>query len=78
MNGRHAGVATLLRSKKRQMIAVHCICHRLALANAQASNEISYLKKMEDHLFALWNYFHHSSVRSAELKQVQELMHLYW
>ena len=31
---------------------------------------------MEDHLFALWNYFHHSSVRSAELKQVQELMQI--
>ena len=36
MTGRHAGIATLLRSKNAQMIAVHCICHRLALASAQA------------------------------------------
>lgn len=77
MNGRHAGIATLLRSKNNQMIAVHCICYRLALATAQASNESSYLKKMEDHLFVLWNYFHHSSVRSAESKQVQELTQIF-
>lgn len=74
MTGRHAGVATLLRSKNVQMIAVHCICHRLALASAQASNEIKYLKQMKDHLFALWNYFHHSSVRMAGLKQIQQVM----
>ena len=74
MTGRHAGVAALLRSKNNQMIAVHCICHRLALASAQASNEVKYLKQMKDYLFALWNYFHHSSVRMAGLKQMQEVM----
>lgn len=58
MTGRHAGVATLLRSKNTQIIAVHCICHRLALASAQASNEAKYLKQMKDHLFALWTPFH--------------------
>ena len=29
---------------------------------------------MKDHLFALWNYFHHSSFRMAGLKQIQEVM----
>ena len=29
---------------------------------------------MKDHLFALRNYFHHSSVRKAGLKQIQEVM----
>ena len=71
MTGRHAGVATLLHSKNSQMIAVHCILgHRTSLKH------VSYIKKMKDYLFALWNYFHHSSVRSAGLKQVQELMQI--
>ena len=76
MTGRHAGVAALLRSKDNQMIAVHCICHQveLVLASAQASNEVKYPKQMKDHLFALWNYFHHSSIRMAGLKQMQEVM----
>ena len=68
MTGHHASVATLLHSKNTLMIAVHCICHRLALASAQASNEVKYLKQIKDHVFALWNYFHHSTGRMAGLK----------
>ena len=74
MMGTHAGVATLLRQRNTQRIAVHCICHRFALASAQASNEVKYLRQMKDHLFALWYYFCHSSVRMAGLKQIQEIM----
>ena len=70
----HAGIATLSRQRNTQMIAVHCICHQLALASAQTSNKVKYLQQMKDHLFALWNYFRHSSVRMAGLKQIQEIM----
>ena len=71
MTGRHAGVAALLRSKNTQMIAVHCICHRLALASAQASYEVKYPKQIKNHLFSLWNYFHHSSVRSRNVSETR-------
>ena len=62
MTGRHAGVAALLRSMNSQIISVHCICHRLALASGQASN---HLRQMKEYLLALWKYFHYSPVRSV-------------
>ena len=74
MTGCRGGVATLLRARNSKMISVHCICHRLALATGQASNQVPYLKQMKDHLLALWKYFHFSTVRSAQLKSIQEIM----
>ena len=74
MTGCRGGVATLLRRESSEMIAVHCICHRLALASGQASNQVKYLKQMKDHLLSLWKYFHFSTVRSALLKAIQNVM----
>ena len=48
MTGRHRGVAALLRAMNSQIISVHCVCHRLALATGQA------IKKMKEYLLALW------------------------
>ena len=59
------GVAALLRAMNSQIISVHCVCHRLALATGQASTAINYLKKMKEYLLALWKYFHYSPVRSS-------------
>ena len=70
MTGRHAGVAAM----NSQIISVHCICHRLALASGQASNQIKYLRQMKEYLLALWKYFHYSPVRSGHLKSIQEIM----
>ena len=54
MTGRHSGVAARLCELNAQIIPVHCICHRLALATGQASNEVPYLK---EYLLALWKCF---------------------
>ena len=59
------GVATLLKAIKAYILSVHCICHGLALASGQASNDVTYLKKIKEYLLALWKYFHYSPVRSA-------------
>ena len=72
--GCRTGVATQLSALNQQMISVHCICHRLALASGQASSDVQYLKKMKDCLLALWKFFHNSTVRSSRLKQVQAVM----
>ena len=74
MTGRHGGVATLLKSVNSYILSVHCICHRLALASGQVSNDIKYLRRMKEYLLALWKYFHYSPVRSAHLKSIQEVM----
>ena len=37
MIGRHGGVSALLQCKNPNLLSVHCICHRLALAVSQAA-----------------------------------------
>ena len=74
MMGCRSGVATQLNAHNRQMVSVHCLCHRLALASSQASSDVSYLKKFKEYLLTLYNYFHFSPVKSARLKLVQELL----
>ena len=68
MVGCRSGVATQLSARNRQMVSVHCVCHRLALASSQESSDVSYLKKFKDYLLTLYNYFHFSPVKSARLK----------
>ena len=43
MTGKRNGVA--VRFKKRQLLltSVHCVCHRLALAAAQAGNDVLHM-----------------------------------
>lgn len=47
MIGSHGGVATLLKQKAPWIISNHCVAHRLALASAQAADEIPYVKKFK-------------------------------
>ena len=46
MTGRLTGVAVQLQGHSPNMIAVHCVNHRLALAAAQASDSVAYLKQL--------------------------------
>ena len=45
--GRRAGVATLLKRKNPQMVPIHCVAHRLALAVAQAGDAVPYIKRFK-------------------------------
>ena len=74
MLGHHSGVAARMCNLNTQIIAVHCICHRLALASGQASNEVPYLKKVKEYLISLWKFFHYSPVHTSGLKLIQEAM----
>ena len=76
MVGSRSGVATRFKDINPGVLNVHCIAHRLALATAQAGNQIAYLKKVNDWLAALWKHFHYSPVRAASLREVQQIMQL--
>ena len=76
MVGYCSGVAASLGELNPGILNVHCVAHRLALATAQAGNQIPYLKKVKDWLAALWKYFHFSSVQAASLVEVQRVMQL--
>ena len=47
MVGRRAGVATLLKEKNPQIVAIHCVAHQLALAVAQAGDAVPYIKRFK-------------------------------
>ena len=46
MVGQRAGVATLLKENP-QIVAIHCVAHRLALVVVQAGDAVPYIKKFK-------------------------------
>ena len=47
MVGRKAGVATMLKEENPQIVAIHCVAHRLALAVAQSGDAMPYVKRFK-------------------------------
>ena len=65
MVGAKGGLATLLKRQNPSLISVHCVCHRLALACADANSELKCISDMELTLFQLWKLFHYSPKKLA-------------
>ena len=65
MTGGNTGVAARLRQHQvlKCMLNVHCICHRLALACADSSDQLTFLKEFETTLIQLWAFFKNSPKR---------------
>jgi hypothetical protein len=63
--GRREGVAVLFRKQEqcKNMINIHCICHRLALACADAGDDLLFVKDFELTLTQLWDFFKKSPKR---------------
>lgn len=40
-------MAAIIKREVPDLINIHCVCHRLALACADASKELNYIKKVE-------------------------------
>ena len=74
MTGRHSGVATRLKRAMPELVSVHCCAHRVALAASQSVDGIPYLKKFKKQISSLFTYFHNSPLRSAGLREVQDVL----
>ncbi|KAK3086416.1 hypothetical protein FSP39_018175 [Pinctada imbricata] len=74
MVGRKTGVATQLKSTNPELINVHCIAHRLALASAQAADAVPYLKKFKAILQQMFKFYQNSAVRMAGLKEFESIL----
>ena len=68
MTGRK-GVATRLKALNGNIISIHCVAHRLALAATQASQSVPYLKRFKEIVDSLLYFYHNSPVRQAGLKR---------
>ena len=53
------------------MIVIHCIGHRLALACADSSEDLTYIKSCVDTLTTLWKLFEYSSKKMAVFIKTQ-------
>ena len=71
MTGRRNGVSVRLKSHSPRM---HCINHRLALAAANTSDSIPYLKQFKSILQSLFYFYQNSAVRTASLQTIQEVL----
>ena len=74
MTGKVTGVATRQSNTCPNMIVVHCVNHRLALAAAQASDSVPYVLKFKSILQTLLYFFQNSPVRMANLHAIQEIL----
>ena len=55
--------------------SIHCLCHCLALAAAQAGNEVTYIaNKFKPTLTQLFYFYENRVVRTSGLKAIQELL----
>ena len=60
MLGRNNGVAAKSKAVAPSDIAVHCVCHRLALACSDSNQELSYIETVTTYLTELWKLFEYS------------------
>ena len=71
MTGVRGGVATRLKQVNPQLISMHCLCHKLALACTDTSGQIEYIRNVELWLRQLWKLFDNSPKRTAMYLKVQ-------
>ena len=74
MTGVRAGVTTLMKKKNPFMLSTHCIAHRLALVSGQAADSIPYIKKYQQYINTLYNYYHYSPKHWNMLKEMQTIL----
>ena len=68
-SGSKNGVMKLIRAIFAYCFTIHCVCHRQALAAADAAKRVPYLKRMFDIIEALGRHYSWSPTRSASLRE---------
>ena len=72
MTGSSNGVTPKLKGLNKILLSCHCICQRLELACADASDDVSLIKDVEANLNHLWKLFENSSKILAAYIKTQE------
>ena len=74
MTGKKSGVIQRLKEIQPDIVATHCIAHRLALSCGGAADKIPYLVKFQGLLNDIFKYFRNSGKNSASLKAIQSIV----
>ena len=75
MVGKREGLAAKLRRDCPDMINLHCVCHKLALACADADQELKYVDHMATIIRQLWQSMENSSKRTKAYMKTQMRLH---
>ncbi|KAL9977260.1 hypothetical protein ACROYT_G014644 [Oculina patagonica] len=75
MVGKKEGLAAKLRRVCPDMINLHCVCHKLALACADADQELKYVDHMATIIRQLWQSMENSSKRTKAYMKTQMQLH---
>ena len=75
MVGCKSGVVTRLRQVTKDVLATHCIAHRLALGTGAAADQIRYLVKFQDNMYRLEAI---QTVLAASQTRLQQVFHTRW
>ena len=68
--GTREGVASKLKQDNPCIIAIHCVCHRLALACTDSNEYTKYIQDVSGILRQTWKHFENSPKRMALLMKV--------
>ena len=74
MVGCENGVITRIKAVVPTLIATHCSAHRLSLAACDASRSSSVVQRFQRVLNQIYVFFSRSSVRTAELSEMQKVL----
>lgn len=69
MTSENSGVAARLKRVNPFLISIHCMAHKLALYNSQASTGTQFLSTFEETFAALHRYLQKSSLRTHQHKE---------
>ena len=74
MVGAHSGAITRLKEQIPNFIATHCVAHRLSLATCNAVEKSCLVKRFQHKLSEVYVYFSISTVRTAELMEMEQAL----
>ncbi|XP_033120798.1 zinc finger MYM-type protein 1-like [Anneissia japonica] len=74
MTGKRNGLGARLKREHPNLLTVHCICPRLALACADATDELKPILNAHTWLTQLWKMFEYSSKKTSMFLKMQTNM----
>ena len=74
MTGVHNGVDAGFKRCQPILTSIHCVCHCLALAAAQAGNNVPYIRNKYYSSPNYHSYFHNCTVRMSGLQEIEKLL----
>ena len=71
------GVGTKLKADKPNLIHVWCCAHKLAIVAHYAANEIDFMKKLQETMIGIFNFYNYSAVCYHKIRELTKIMNVH-